>query len=280
METASNTQKGECAMKKRVSLLLMLIFLATSSLTFAADTLTCWFSPGWKSKAVKAKEITQALSEKSGLSIRPRIAKSYPEVLSAFATDKPNLVYVGSFVQSIIAARKLGTPLVQNANGREMYSGILIYPEGQDPAAILKNSPADIAFALGASSGESSAKAATGGKASLGVANHGAAVNAVKAGKVKAAVVKNWWWAGNGKKFTGMKSYEIPGVSEQKNPDNVLTASKAVPKDVAEKVKQAAIASAGAFGANANIVAFDSSKLSFSLGLMKKGGIDPLTYSW
>ena len=70
------------------------------------------------------------------------------------------------------------------------------------------------------------------------------------------------------------------GVSEQKNPDNVLTASKAVPKDVAEKVKQAAIASAGAFGSGANMVAFDSSKLSFSLGLMQKGKIDPLTYSW
>ena len=267
-------------MKKRVGLLLLLVFVSMTGLSFAADPLTCWFSPGWKTKAIQAKAITQALSEKSGLAIRPRIAKSYPEVLSAFATDKPNLVYVGSFVQSIIAARKLGTPLAQNTNGKEMYSGILIYPAGQDPIAILTNNPADIAFAIGASSGESSAKAATKGKAAIGVANHGTAVNAVKAGKAKAAVVKNWWWAGNGDKFPGMKSFDIPGVSVAKNPDNVLTASKAVPADVAEKVKAAALASSAAFGSNSVMVPFDSSKLAFSLGLMQKGGIDPLTYTW
>ena len=120
-------------MKKRVSLLLLLVFVSTASLSFAADSLTCWFSPGWKTKAIQAKAITKALSEKSGLAIRPRIAKSYPEVLKAFSTDAQNLVYVGSFVQSIIAARKLGTPLAQNVNGKEMYSGVLIYPAGQDP---------------------------------------------------------------------------------------------------------------------------------------------------
>ena len=267
-------------MKKRVSLLMVLIFLATTGLAFSAENLTCWFAPGWKSKAAQAKEITQALSEKSGLSIRPRIAKSYPEVLTAFATNDQNLVYVGSFVQAIVAARKLGTPLTQTANGKEMYSGILIYPEGQDPFALLKNNPKEIAYAIGASSGESSAKAATNGQASIGVANHGAAVNAIKVGKAKAAFVKNWWWEGNSKKFPGMKSLEVPGISLTKNPDNVLTASKAVPADVANKVKAAALASSAAFGSDAVIVPFDSSKLSFSLGLMQKGGIDPLTYTW
>jgi len=267
-------------MKKCVSLLFLLVFVSTAGLSFAADPLTCWFSPGWKSKALQAKAITQALSEKSGLAIRPRIAKSYPEVLTAFATNEPNLVYVGSFVQSIIAARKLGTPLVQNANGKEMYSGVLIYPAGQDPFAILKDNPADIAFAIGASSGESSAKAATKGQAAIGVANHGAAVNAVKAGKAKAAVVKNWWWAGNSEKFPGMNMLEIPGVSVKKNPDNVLTASKAVPAETAAKVKAAALASSEVFGSKSVMLPFDSSKLSFSLGLMQQGGIDPLTYTW
>ncbi len=267
-------------MKKRISLLLLLVFVAMPGVVFAEDVLTCWFSPGWKSKAIQAKAITKTLSENSGVAIRPRIAKSYPEVLSAFATDKPNLVYVGSFVQAIIAARKLGTPLAQNANGKEMYSGILIYPADQDPLAILKKNPSDIAYAIGASSGESSAKAATKGKANIGVRNHGAAVNAVKAGKAKAAVVKNWWWAGNGDKFPGMKSFEIPGVSEAKNPDNVLTASSAVSADVAKRIKAAALASSAAFGSNAVMQPFNSSQLAFSLGLMQQGGIDPLTYSW
>ena len=42
----------------------------------------------------------------------------------------------------------------------------------------------------------------------------------------------------------------------------------------------AAIASSAAFGKNANMQAFDAKTLDFSLGLMKKGKIDPLTYSW
>lgn len=267
-------------MKKHISMLLVLAFLASSGISFAADPLTCWFPPGWKTKAAQAKQITAGLSDASGIAIRPRIAKSYPEVLTAFSSENANLVYVGSFVQAIIAARDLGTPLAQNVNGKELYSGILIYPEGQDPSSILKNNPAEISFAKGASSGESSAKAATAGKAAIGVANHGAAVNAVRAGKAKAAVVKNWWWASNGSKFAGMKAYEVPGVSVKGNPDNVLTASKAVPKDVAEKIKAAAIASSSAFGKGANMQAFDAKTLDFSLGLMKKGKIDPLTYSW
>jgi ABC-type phosphate/phosphonate transport system substrate-binding protein len=267
-------------MKKRVSVLLMLVLFSTAGLSFAADNLTCWFPPGWKSKAIQAKAITDALSAESGIAIRPRIAKSYPEVLAAFSTDDQNLVYVGSFVQAIIAARNLGNTLVQNANGKEFYSGILIYPDGQDPQVLLKSNPDQIAFAIGASSGESCAKAATGGKASIGVPNHGAAVNAVKAGKAKAAVVKNWWWADNQDKFPGMKSYEIEGISEQKNPDNVLTASKAVPKAVTDKIKSAAIAKSDVFGTDAKMVEFDGKALEFSLGLMKKGQIDPLTYSW
>ena len=267
-------------MKKRVSMLVLFILFASAGLSLAADPLICWFPPGWKSKAATAKQITDSLSSASGIAIRPRIAKSYPEVLTAFSSNDANLVYVGSFVQAIIAARNIGTPLAQNADGKELYSGILVYPAGQDPVAILNNSPAEIAYAKGASSGESCAKAATGGKADISVADHGAAVNAVKAGKAKAAVVKNWWWQNNSQNFPGMNVYEIPGVSEQKNPDNVLTASKAVPKDVAEKVKAAAIASSAAFGSDAKMQPFDAASLDFSLGLMKKGKIDPLTYNW
>jgi hypothetical protein len=136
-----------------------------------------------------------------------------------------------------------------------------------------------IAFARGASSGESSAKAATGGKAAMGVANHGAACGAVKAGKAKAGVVKNWWWEKNSKKFPTLSAYRIPGISIEKNPDNVLTASKAVPTELANKIAAAAIASRDVFGAP-EMVEFDASRLDFSLSLMKKGKINPTTYSW
>jgi ABC-type phosphate/phosphonate transport system substrate-binding protein len=243
---------------------------------FAADTLTCWFPPGWKKKAAQAQTIAKALTKESGIKVRPRIAKSYPEILTAFSSDKPNLVYVGSFVQAIINARDLGTPLVQNVNGKEMYSGVLVYPKGGDPATILKKDASQIAFAVGASSGESSAKAATGGKASVGTANHGASCAAVKAGRAEAAVVKNWWWESNSSKYPDFAMYEIPGVSVKKNPDNVLTASKAVPADIKKKIQAAAISSSPAFGKGAKMMPFSASKLSFSLDLMAKGKINLL----
>ncbi|MBE0502039.1 MAG: PhnD/SsuA/transferrin family substrate-binding protein [Desulfuromonadales bacterium] len=265
-------------MKKLLVLSLVLVWMVLSGPALAADTLTCWFPPG--SKDVAAKTITDALSANSGLTIIPQVAKSYPEILAAFSTSKPQLVYVGSFVQSIINSRKLGTPLVQNANGKEMYSGILIYPAGQEPEAILKASPAQIAFAIGATSGESTAKAATAGKAALGAANHGAAVKAVQDGKAKGAVVKDWWWLANESQYSGLKSYRIPGLSEQRNPDNVLTASKAVSAEDIDKITLAALSSSAAFGDKSVVVPFDASQLTFSLGLMKKGTIDPLTYSW
>ena len=256
---------------------MMLFGMAASS--FGADNLTCWFPPGWKTKAKQAKAITDALSEKSGISVQPRIAKSYPQILTAFSSGKPALVYVGSFVQAIIHARGIGTPLVQSVNGKELYAGILIYPKGKDPEAILKNSPEKVAFALGASSGESSAKAATGGKASFPTPNHNATAGAVKAGKAEAGVVKNWWWEKNKQKFPKLDSYMIPGVSEIKNPDNVLTASKSVPDEVGKKIIDAAIAAKDTFGAD-QMVPFDASRLQFSLTLMKQGNIDPLGYKW
>ena len=68
-------------------------------------------------------------------------------------------------------------------------------------------------------------------------------------------------------------------MSIEKNPDNVLTASKAIPADLTKKIIDAAIASKGVFNA-IEMVPFDITRIDFSLELMKKGKIDPLTYSW
>ena len=72
----------------------------------------------------------------------------------------------------------------------------------------------------------------------------------------------------------------MPGVSIAQNPDNVLTASNGVSSSIQAKIKKAALANSQAFGKGANMRAFDSGKLAFSLGLMQKGKINPLTYSW
>jgi ABC-type phosphate/phosphonate transport system substrate-binding protein len=266
-------------MKSSIAVLVLLLWSLSVGSALAADVVTCWVPPGGKSMD-QAKAITGALSKGSGVEVKPRLASSYPEILDAFATREMNLVYAGSFAQAIIMARKLGTPLVQNVDGKELYAGILIYKMGQDPQTILSGSPTAIAYAIGASSGESSAKAATGGKASFGVNSHAAAVDALLAGKAQAAVVKDAWWQGNKTKYPGLTAYEIPKISLKKNPDNVLTASSSVPANLAEKLKVAAIKDAAVFGPGAVMKPFTASQLNFSLGLMMQGKIDPLTYKW
>lgn len=265
-------------MKRLIATLLLLCLLPAGEV-FAADAITCWFAPGWKSMD-QAKAIAEVLSKGSGVEVKPRIANSYPEILDAFASKEQSLVYAGSFAQSIIAARKLGTPLVQNVDGKELYAGIMIYKAGQDPKSIISGAPTEIAYAIGASSGESAAKAATAGKAAIGVNSHAAAVDALVSGKAKAAVVKDSWWQSNQSKYPGLKAYEIPNISQKKNPDNVLTASSEVPAALADKLKAAAIAGSAAFGQNAAMKPFTNSQLNFSLGLMMQGKIDPLTYKW
>ena len=123
--------------KGLISLLVIAVLLILPAALYAADgAITCWFPPGWKTKGSAARAITETLSQKSGLDIKPRIAKSYPEILEAFSSDNPSLVYVGSFVQAIINARNLGTPLAQNINGKELYSGVLVYPKGDRKSVV------------------------------------------------------------------------------------------------------------------------------------------------
>jgi ABC-type phosphate/phosphonate transport system substrate-binding protein len=267
-------------MKKAFASTLAAVMLLGMMLTSAsAAEIKCWFSPDWSSKAQQAQDITKALSDKTGLTIKPQIARSYPEIIKAFSTPDQNLVYVGSFVQAIIKARDLGTALVQNIDGKDLYSGVMVYTKGRNPEDILKNSPVEIAFAKGASSGETAAKAATGGKANQAKASHNEACAAVVTGRAQAAMVKNWWWEQNKAKFPGLDMYKVPGISIEKNPDNVLTASKAIPADVQAKIAAAAIASNAAFGAP-KMVPFDQARLAFPLEMMKKGNIDPKTYAF
>lgn len=264
---------------KRIVALLLVLSVSFVAPVLAADSITCWFPPGYKNMD-QAQAIAGALSKGSGAEVTARVAASYPEILEAFAGKEMNLVYVGSFVQSIIMARKLGAPLVQTVDGKELYAGIMIHKIGQDPKSILNNSPEAIAYAIGASSGESSAKAATAGKANLGVSSHAAAVEAVIAGQAQAAFVKDGWWQSNQAKYPGLTIYEVPKISVKKNPDNVLTASSEVPAALAAKLKAAATANAAVFGPGAIMKPFASSQLNFSLGLMMQGKIDPLTYKW
>ena len=65
----------------------------------------------------------------------------------------------------------------------------------------------------------------------------------------------------------------------KKNADNVLTASKGIAEEDRKKIKEAAISSKDTFGA-VEMAPFDVNNIKFSLELMEKGKIDPMTYSW
>ncbi len=267
-------------MKKFITLCIAsLILFSVASFSHATESITCWFAPSWVKKSAQAKEITDALSKHSGLTVKPRIATTYPQILDAFSSSDENLVYVGSFVQAVINARNLGTGLVQSVNGKELYSGVFVYPKGSDPKALLAYNPEEIAYAKGASSGESCAMAATEGKAEIATGNHRITCNAVKSGRAVGGFVKNWWWEANKQNYPELEAYEVPNVSVAKNPDNVLSASKAVSPDNCKKLTEAALASKDVFGAS-EMIPFDNDSLQFSLALMQKGKIDPTVYDW
>lgn len=261
---------------------LSFILILTSALVYAAD-ITLYYPPEWKSKLPQAKAIAQALSTSSGLTIKPVIASSYPEIVSAFSQGKPMLVYVGSFLQALLYARELSVPIVQGIDGKELYSSVLISPAsaGTNPVKIVRDAGTAIAYAKGSSSGESGAKAASSGKAAIATNDHFSAVYEIKSGNAKCAFVKDWWWKANKNMdlLKGMQQLEYPGISELKNPDNILSANKVIAsKDIA-KIKAAAIANASIFQVK-SFKDFTPELLGPSLTLMNKGNINPKNYVW
>jgi len=265
-------------------LLMVLLFglclLADARPAVAVDGLLCWFPPAWKDRPEQATAIAGMLGKGSGLAVEARIASTYAEILDAFVGKGQHLVYAGSFVQAVIVARDLGTPLAQVVDGKEMYSCVLILPRGVDPQAVLEKYPTRIAFTAGASSGESCAKAATGGRAELGVASHGAALASLLAGEAKGAMVKNTWWESIQALHPGLVAHTLPELSIALNPDNILSVSSAVPEAWRQRIIQAAREGVAVFAPGSSLRSFDAGQLNFSLGLMRKGKIDPLTYRW
>jgi ABC-type phosphate/phosphonate transport system substrate-binding protein len=262
-------------------LILFYIFCLLLPAVAAAADITLYFPPNWKDDAPKAKGIAEAMSRVSGLTIQPRIANSYPEIIEAFAKGQPVLTYAGSFVQAVLHGQGLSSPLLQGVDGRESYTGVFIAPKssGSDPVKIVKEAGEEIAFSKAASSGESAAMAATGGKAAIPTNSHAAAVNAVKVNKAKGAFVKDWWWEDNKAKYEDMAKFDYPEVSSYKNPDNILSASKSIPTMDMNQIKNAALKNAAAFGVK-EFREVSASQLEPSLALMNKGKINPATYKW
>ena len=225
------------------------------------------------------QKIADELGQEIGIKMIPHIADCYPQILTALTQKKPVLAYMGSMVSAIIWSRALGKPLFQAMDQKHFYGGILLFPKGLSPEAILQDHPAEIAYTVGATSGEVCAKVATGGRASIKVSDHRAAADAVQSGEAKAAFVKNFWWEANKNSYPELDSYSIPGLSDFKNADNVLLASNYVTPELKSLLLSSAIGAPQIFDADL-VVPFDSSSFAFTLGLMKKAGIDPLTYTW
>ena len=246
-----------------------------------ASTIKLYFPPEWASKSKQCTAIADTLSKSSGLEIQSVVAMTYPEIIAAFSKNQPTIVYVGSFLQAVLYARQLSIPIVQAIDGKEFYTSILIAPSsaGSDPASIIKSAGTSVAYAKGSSSGESGAKAATGGVAAVAVSNHYAAAIAVVTGSAKCAFVKDWWWKANQGTFKGLNQFHYPEVSDKKNPDNILSANKSVSPGELSKIKAAVIKNSNVFQVQ-HFKEFDAALLQPSFDLMKKGNIDPKTYAW
>ena len=266
---------------RSIPLLLITILFLLAPIVARAGEITLYFPPEWKAKAPKAKAIAEALSVTGGSTVRPVVVESYPDILSAFTRNQPMLVYAGSFLQALLYARGLATPIVQAVDGKEFYTSVLIAPAsaGTDAKLIVRNAGASVAYAKGTSSGESGAKAATGGIAAMAKKDHISAVSDVDTGKAKCAFVKDWWWNSYKQLFKGMNQLTYPGVSDQKNPDNILSASKALPANDIRAVKTAALKNPKVFQVT-SFKEFDPALLEPTLLLMKKGSINPKTYTW
>lgn len=267
-------------MKRLVLVLVALMFSWVVIVPVGAEPeVHLWFPADWKKNSEAAQKIATELSKASGMQIVPQVAGNYPELMDALAVKTPELAYVGSMVAAVLRSRRLAQPLFQAVDGKHMYAGVMIYPKGQDPQAILKDHPSEIAYAVGATSGEVCAKAATAGKAAVAMESHQESVSALVAKKAMAAFVNDYWWDEHKGEFPGLELYRVPGISENRNPNHLLLASTSVPPEIKSLFYAAAFHAPQLFKAN-YIAPFDSSSLDFTLGLMGKAGLDPLTYTW
>lgn len=265
-------------MKFLLSITIGIFLLSPVNSVWAISEINIYFPPNWKEMPA-ADQIADGLSQTVGIKFTPHIADCYPEIFTALSQKKPVLAYVGSMVSAIIWSREIGTPLFQAIDHKQFYGGVLLFPKGSDPETILSDYPAEVAYTAGATSGEVCALVATNGKASLAVAEHRVGADSIMNGTAKAAFVKNFWWAENKDKYPALESYNVPGVSDLKNADNVLIASSFVPPEIKTLIMSGADNIAQTF--NADLIApFDSSSFNFTLDLMKKAGINPLTYTW
>ncbi|MBF0460781.1 MAG: PhnD/SsuA/transferrin family substrate-binding protein [Magnetococcales bacterium] len=263
----------------RLGCLLGGIALAMMPVLSSAGELPMYFASTWKAKKVLTEDMAAAMAKGSGLDIRPHIVNSNAELIAAFAKKEPAIVYVGSMVTAVLYHRGLIDPLAQGVNDKEMYTSVLIVPLAaeNDATAMVKEAGTAIAYAKGFSSGELGAKAASDGQANIATETHEAALGALRSGKAKAAFVKNWWWEDNKKKYPKFKMLNYPGVSELQNPDNVLSASKAVTAEDAAKIKKAVTDNYFVFQVR-SFRPFEASLLKGTLELMAKAKLDPSKY--
>lgn len=268
-------------MGRMVAALLFLVLTVAGDVRSAAaqPLVHLWFPNTWAAKGAEAQKIADELGKKSGLKIVPEIAANNAELLTALTGTDPEIAFVGSMVSAVVWSRRLAQPLFQAVDGRHLYAGVMIFPKGQVPETILRDDPGAVAYNIGTTSGEVCAKAATGGKAALGMPSFPATADAVQSGKAKAGFVKDFWWDDNKQKYPQLDSAMLPGISDSRNPDNVMLVSVRVAPEIRGLILDAAYHSPKLFNANV-VVPFDSSSLDYTLSLMKKAGLDPLTYEW
>lgn len=262
----------------RKMIFLVILFFASRA---SASEIIIIYPPEWSADAARTKAIAEALSQGTGITIRPLIADTYTQLVEAFSQKKPVLGYLGSFAQAVLFSRGLYVPILQGVDGEEFYTSVMIVPESAagDPFQIIRKAGSEVAYCVGTSSGESGAKAATQGKAALAFSTHEASVNAVITGEAQAAFVKDKWWESKKDEYKGLKCVHYPVISSYRHPARILCANKFVSDQDRSMIKKAALNSEAAFGVK-SFNEVQSSIIEQTLALMRKAGINPSTYSW
>ncbi len=259
-----------------------IFFILLSMASWAASAeISLIFPPEWLDRGLKAKNIASELSIRTGLTIQPVLAESYPEIIEAFSKKEPVLGYFGSFVHAILYSRNLCVPVAQGGDGHEFYNGIMIVPrdEAYDPFTIIERAGTKVAFCYGTSSGEGAAKAASKRKAALGYDSHQAVVDAVRDGTAKAAFVKNWWWEENKARYEDLKSINHPIISSYKHPDNILCVSRFFPSEYLLKFRKEIVNCHAVFGVKF-FYEVRAGIIEQTFELLSLAGIDPVAYKW
>ena len=177
-------------------------------------------------------------------------ATNFSAAADMFASGKVDAMFSGSSVAGIFIMKDLATPLVRpvNTDGTSTYSAVIIAPKGSPKFSAKADyfKGKRVILTPLASSGEiyyhSIPNIKSAGATIEKAASHGAAIDALAAGKADVAIVKNRVWDRQKGKYPNLV---LVGRDNEENPDSTLIVSNKADAQTVSKVKAALLALKG-----------------------------------